>query len=283
MNRIRLRTLLIAALLVLGVFMVSPVKVSAKNPKEVTLKPGKTYKKYDITGDKKKDKIVIKLSSHKNDPSIKMKTTVYVNGKKVYSKKGYSYGITAKIYTLKNKKPFLYLNSWADNGDGPVNALFQYKSRKLKKVINFQTLFGTKYGTYGTHPGGSVVKVKGNTVTARFDLMSWTIGPSSYEYQYKFKKGTLKRTSSTGKVTTALYNNTATAKKNIKVYKTAKISSSYTVLKRGQRAQFLKAYVKGRNHFLMIRMSNKKTGWIKGQVKYSDFDNRMFQEVFWAG
>ncbi|MBS7008126.1 hypothetical protein [Anaerostipes sp.] len=283
MKRFSLRTLLTIALMAFGLFLFSPVDVSAKNPKEVTLKPGKTYKKYDITGDKKKDKILIKLTSHKNNPSIKMKTAVYVNGRKVYSKKGYSYGITAKIYTLKNKKPFLYLNSWADNGDGPVNALFRYKSKKLKKVINFQTLFGSKYGTYGTHPGGSVVKVKGNTVTARFDLMSWTIGPSSYEYQYKYKKGTLKRTSSAGKVYTSLNSSTATAKKNIKVYRTAKISSSFTVLKKGQKVQFIKSYVKGKHHFLKIRMSNKKTGWIKGQIKYSDFENRMFQEVIWAG
>ena len=283
MNKISLRTLLATTFLLLGVLLIFPIKVSAKNPKEVTLKPGKTYKKYDITGDKKKDKITVKLSSDKKNPSVKMKTAVYVNGKKVYSKKGYCYGATAKIYTLKNKKPFLYLYSWADNGDGPVNALFQYKSKKLKKVINFQTLFGSKYGTYGTHPGGSVVKVKGNTVTASFDLMSWTIGFSSYEYQYKYKKGTLRRTSSTGKVITSLPNNSATAKKNIKVYKTAKIRSSYSVLKRGQKVQFIKAYVKGKNHFLKIRMSNKKTGWIKGQMKYSDFESRMFQEVFWAG
>ena len=46
----------------------------------VKLKPNTTYKKYDITGDKKKDKIVIK-SKYNKEADMYGTITVYVNGK----------------------------------------------------------------------------------------------------------------------------------------------------------------------------------------------------------
>ena len=40
-----------------GVLFMPSMKAEAKNPSMVELKAGKTYKSYDITGDKKKDTV----------------------------------------------------------------------------------------------------------------------------------------------------------------------------------------------------------------------------------
>ena len=53
--------LFVAAICLCTALTMAPVHAKAagkvKNPAIVRLKPGKTYTKYDITGDKKKDKI----------------------------------------------------------------------------------------------------------------------------------------------------------------------------------------------------------------------------------
>ena len=55
MKRLR-KCLLIAVFCLAAAMLVQPVKAQAKNPSKVVLKVGKTYKKYDVTGDKKKDR-----------------------------------------------------------------------------------------------------------------------------------------------------------------------------------------------------------------------------------
>ena len=50
-----------------GVLFMSPMKAEAKNPSMVELKAGKTYKSYDITGDKKKDTVKISIPKDQYD------------------------------------------------------------------------------------------------------------------------------------------------------------------------------------------------------------------------
>lgn len=141
------------------------------------LKNGKVCKKVDLTGNKKKDKVKYTFKNKK--------LTVYVNGKKslAFSKvKYYSY---VSVFKLKNGKAFLAVSFGNKKGllDGGV---YQYKSGKLKKVINFATLAKSQKGAKAT--GGGLASINKNSVSVYCEAKQ---GKSylqiSQDYTYKSK------------------------------------------------------------------------------------------------
>ena len=89
--------------------MISGKDVKASNPTEVTLEVDRTYSSYDLTGNGKKDEIEIK--TEKNDYGYLNKVFVVINGKRKASFTHETVGdglfVSAKLFTLKNKKSFL--------------------------------------------------------------------------------------------------------------------------------------------------------------------------------
>ena len=263
-----------------GVLGGSVHKVQAANPTQVTLKPNRTYSSYDITGDGKADKICIKTSGNSKWNYIN-KTSVIINGSNCGSYSGYAYEVTAKLYTLKNKKPFLYLYACGDNYDGPVCGVFQYKSKKMKQIINCQTTFRT----YSSHLYGKVVKIKNNTMSVKFYAMSWTVGPSYYTLDYVYKNGTLKRASSKAsswEMSGLKYRGYTyvTAAYNMNVYMGTDTRKRVFTLKKGQKVKFTSAYLQSGKHLLQIQTQSGKKGWIKC---LSSYNRKPFVEVMYAG
>lgn len=266
-----------------GITFTSPENVKAANAARVKLKTGKTYTSYDVTGDKKKDKILLKVTKDSRYNYVNG-LTVYINGKNAYKfTNNYYYPESSdfQIITLKNGKVYLYLYAIADNYDGPVCGLFQYKSGKLKQVVDFQTLFKG----YGSHAYGKVLKVSGNTIYTEAYLMSWSIGPCYVRYNYTCKSGTLKRTSNTtnfykvysnGKNTRTFY-----ANRNLTVYtSTAGTKKAYTIPKKAK-ITIDKCYTNGKT--MMIRVKYKgKYGWLKPTKSYKE-QYRQFSNTTLAG
>lgn len=267
-----------------GIILWYPQDVSAANPQSVELKPNKTYTAYDITGDKKKDTIKIKITkdSYSDGNSA---LSVIINGKVAYSfKNQFFYGTCIRLYTLKNGKPFLYLYASDSNGDGPVCAVFQYKNRKLSKIINFNSLFKG----YGTHLYGNVISISGNTITTEYYISSYVLGYCTVRYKYSYKDGTLKRTSSTanfsetysyGKKTKTFY-----ANKNLTAYTSTRATKKAFTVKRREAVQVDKCYCSGGKMLVRIKYKGKY-GWlkaIKGKTWPKEID-KQFSNVAYAG
>lgn len=273
--------LFLIVLFMFGIIIFKPDFVFAANPSKVSLKPGITYKGYDITGDKKKDVILIKPS--KDRYGYYDGLSIYINGKSKYKFSGQNYyDIEAKLYTLKNGKPFLYLFCVADNYDGPVCGLFQYKSGKLSKIINFQNMFPN----CGGHPSGKIVKVSGNTIKVQFYLMSWTLGPSYYRYNYTYKDGTLKRSNTIGTIYVVYARGgktkNFTAGKTITAYTSASAKKVAYTLRQGSRIVVDKIY-RGSYGTWIRGKYNGKFGWIKCTDHYPINEPQMFTNVGYAG
>lgn len=100
----------------------------------------------------------------------------------------------AKLISLKNGKKFLYLYAGAEDGDGYVCGIYRYVSGKWKEVVDIASVFKN----YGMHLNGNIASVSGNNIKVRFYVMSWSTGPSTIDYTYTYKNGTLKRTGSYG-------------------------------------------------------------------------------------
>jgi hypothetical protein len=267
-------------LLLFGIYLGHPKNVLAANPSQVTLKVNTTYKSYDITGDKKKDTILIRVSKKDSRSDVYNSLSVIVNNKTVYSfKNTWFYDVYIKLYTLTNGKTFLYLYAIENNWDGPVCGIFQYKSGKLSQVVNFQTLFKK----YGIHNYGNVTSIKGNTLTTKYYSMSWVLGPCYMSYTYTYKNGTLQRTSavttfstiySYGKNTRTFY-----ANRTLVVYSTVNTTKRAFSVPKGAAVTVDKCYMAGGNMYVRVKYKGKY-GWLKACTSYSQ---QQFSNATYAG
>lgn len=207
---------------------------------------------------------------------------VTVNGTNVYSfSRDYYYNVEATLYTLKNGKPFLYLYAQADNGDGPVCGVFQYRKGALKQVINFQTFY-----KYGSHRSGRVKSVSGNKMKVTFFAMSYAMASVDIDLQYKYKSGTLKLVSRTGTATSYSMrrNGWLTARQKIAAYKSATSGKKVFNISKGARVKVTNCYINGSNiRFKVKCLSNGKTGWIKSPKKFLSGGKGLFKEAWYAG
>lgn len=273
---------LVIGLLMMVIAVVPTKAVQAANSTSLTLKADKKYTAYDITGDRKKDTFYIKTvpDKHGNYSAA----VVSINGKAVWQVKNtYFFDVKAKLITLANGKPFLYLYAVADNGGGPVCGLFQYQSGKLRQVINFRTLMQD----YGIHPSGEIVRLGSNKVTARFYLMSYSLGPAYIDYTYTYQSGTLKRSSTMGSFyriyTAGKINRTFTANKAMSVYKTAGLTDRAFTLKKGSRVTIGKCWVNSGRMYVQVKY-NGKYGWVKALAKApKNQSEKQFSNVTYVG
>lgn len=285
MKSFRISRICLLFIMLLGLFLFVPMAAEAANPTEAELQPDKLYKNYDLTGNGKKDRIEIKTLK---DRYYDYKTvSIIINGKRRAVYKDVN-AITAKIYTLKNGKPFLYLWLEEEDWEGPACGIFQYKSGKLKQVINCRKFFSQKNGyEYGYSVHGSDIKVKGNSLTIDFWLMSKTVGGMSCRYRFAYKNGTLKRTNSqtsSVKVNAAESTGILTAAKSMKVYTAPAGKKVRYTLKSGKRIKVIGAYVKSGNFSLKVKnLSTGKTGWLKCLKEFPSDSRPPFREVIYSG
>lgn len=260
------------------ILLLFPAVAEAGNPKEAVLLPNYTYKEYDVTGNGRKDSIKIKRTKGINYNTV----SVIINGKRcaAYRDKSLDGSVTAELYTLQNGKPFLFLWIVEEDLNGPVCGIFQYKSGKLKPVINCYK-FGGKKNQYGTSTHCDNIKVKGNTMTVDFWMMNWTVSRMCCRYCYIYKDGTLKRQSDQASAVKVITGSVMTAEKNVKVYKNPVGKKTLYLLRKGKKIKVIGAYEKSGQFSLKIRdMSNGKIGWIRCLKKYPS--QKLFKEVMYT-
>lgn len=265
--------------------------VKASNgAKAYSLSANRTYTNYDVTGDRKADKFYVYswTSSNSSSPTL----AVYINDKRVFATSGYYYYAKINLIQLKNGKCFLYLANPSDNADASVCGVFKYSGGKLKQVINCNKGFGT---AAQSHTGGEVTKVYGNKMSVKFRVMSVMTAYTEGTYVYKYRNGTLKKTSKFGKLKVG-YNskNASKALKSMKAYRTTTCKSTKFLIKKGQTVHFKKVYVKGSTIRYQVKVG-KKYGWIKVATKqnspllywkrtpYGSFSQPPFEGLFMAG
>ena len=201
-NRKGIFVLLLSVLLMAAAVCSDTVSAAVKTAggaKAYTLKLNKTYKKYDITGDGKADKILVKADV--NSEGYISTMTVRVNGKNSLTKTYYEGPDAGNsvlraypqvvLIRLKNKKPFLYIHFSTYNGYYAGGWVYRYKSKKLQQIVDTSTLV-RKYTSAVPNTWRAyeiLSKVSGNQVW--FTIGSTSTGASK-TYKLKYKSGKLK-------------------------------------------------------------------------------------------
>ena len=146
-----------------GVLFMSPMKAE------------KTYKNYDITGDKKKDTVKISIPKDQYDRYGTVKITVNKKTTKI-TRTWTSYAIHTRLITLKNGKAYLWIQGETDNEDDPWECIYQYKKGRFAKVVDFSK---TSYN-YTNHHHTDILKVSGNTISTKQYIMSTAMAGVEY-------------------------------------------------------------------------------------------------------
>lgn len=97
---------------------------------------GKTWTRYDITGDGKKDRIKVVRKKSQYDGCWNG-ADIYVNNTKVCAINKAFMDMSIRIITLSNGKPFLCLRGGTDNDISVFHGLYQYRNGKIVQVVNF--------------------------------------------------------------------------------------------------------------------------------------------------
>lgn len=224
-----------------------------------TIQPGKTWTRYDITGDGKKDRIKVVRKKSQYDGCWNG-ADIYVNNTKACAINKAFMDMSIRIITLSNGKPFLCLRGGTDNDISVFHGLYQYRNGKIVQVVNFIN------ETYGRPVNEAKIYLSGNTVRVRTEAMSYSLGYCTTEFTYKYQKGTLLRTSNYGKYIKLNAANKRTglfaAAMNIQAYTTPTSGSKAFVIRKNTGVKILNFWIAGNKMYIRVK-NGSKTGWIK--------------------
>lgn len=268
---------------VAGILAVAPAtKTSAATTYKKKLELGQEYTKYDITGDKKADKICI--NPKVKDAWYNQGLVIKINGVKYNipcpEKYDYFYYTDIDLIRLKNGKTFLHVGTRYEDSDDPYQSIYEFTGSKMKNVLNLKKLTGK----YGFHINTSVTKVKDNTITVKQTSQVPRLSHIEFSYSYKYSKGRWVLTSNVANISKYMFDtNYRALKKNVTWYTgkgcTKKKSSS---LKKGTKAKPVQIYLKSNGFAIKLKTKSGKTGWIKGGKKI-DSNAIIFEGASFAG
>ena len=241
--------------------------------KLTTLKVDKVYKQFDLDHDGKNEELLFKeheVPEWEEDMCDYL--SVYVNGKKILNVKGIYYKEQYSILLVQmQKKYFLYVNLWGDDGVGPI-LIYKYEQGAFTKVFDGNKL-SDKFGYWGSIAIQSVDK---NKIKIRLSSMSYAVASIELEAKLKYKDGKLVLASKMCKVkkyynreeyskNSDLYKKDRkpylTVARDIQLYKTCNKKSKSFIVKRGEKAKILKCYIGNKHVMYQIKtlkiMKNK--------------------------
>lgn len=190
MMKISLKKMLVT-ILATALVMATPVGVMARGtsqPAKVNLAVNRTYKQYDVTGDKKADIFYTRKSMTSN---VNNHLKVYVNKKlalncNIRDDQGGRY---ETVLCTMNSGTFLSIRFESNMGDEQMmHKLYQYKNGKFMPVFNIQNKLISNISMSGT----SVKSVSGNKIVLRTSAILVN-GPWRKNYTYTYSSGKFKR------------------------------------------------------------------------------------------
>lgn len=223
------------------------------------------YHEYDITGDGSPDELLVRPTENRygNVDSI----AVYINGTRAFYQSCDGFYPYAKLIVLQNGAHFLQVNVPWEDMSSSVNKLLQYKSGKLKNIVDLQRVYSKKIRSGDS----SIVAVNGNAITIRSCVQFMNTGNMWSDFTYKYKSGSLKKSGSFGKVSSVCgfgSSKSFKALKKITAYKDAKCKKAKFVIRKGQKVRFVKVYASGSTAAVQVKVG-KRSGWIKTARTYN--------------
>lgn len=252
------------------------VTVQAASGKKISLKSNVTYK-YDVTGDRKKDKLLISVSKELEYNDMDNNVSVYVNGKLAYrtrTKPACHYA--GELIILENQKPFLYLEGWYQNGPS-CSMLLQYRGGAFKVIENF----GIEYKNTAGYQFASALTIKGNNIVVESYITSCIVGEFRTTHTLVYKNGTLSKPSAYRKITSS-NPNVLKLRKSIKLYSQVGNKGNSFTAKKGANLKITRVRMYGGKCYFEANVNGRK-GWFTHNWGNNPIENRIFEEIRLVG
>ena len=244
-----------------------------------------TFKTLDITGDTYPDTIKVTSTKSSSSSPYLNKVKIAINGKnkKTISASGID-RVAVSVMTLKNNKPFLWVEVVRKNSK-VSQTLYQYQNGKLKAVLSNADFAATNTSNCYV----SYISSSGNTLKFTYTIATSVTGLTKMTYTYKYKSGTLQRTSNTTskisyvtKSNGGFTKNKVTAAGKFVAYKNTKLDTQAFAVKVDKKVQPVSVTFSGGKMYYKLKYGGK-TGWIacpkvKKQSKHAP--STMFYETY---
>lgn len=260
--------------------MISNQQIYAKTIKSIPLNNNKTIKKYDVTGDKKKDSI--KICSDNMDPyeiEYGRNWKININGKIAIDFGDVFCKPDVSLYKCSSKRVYLHVVLRdMNNGDIHESSLFQYKKGKLVKVCDMFQAVLKNFDAF--HYGIEIKKMKSKTMVIQCRNQMSSTALIYWTMKYKYSKGKWKRTSKKYKVKYIYKTNEWTATRKITTYtKPGGKKKSFTIqVKDLVKINYI--CIKKGKTYIQVTDKNGKKGWYRDPQKYT---GGYFEEALFAG
>ncbi|MBR0398227.1 MAG: hypothetical protein IJI10_08140 [Eubacterium sp.] len=233
--------------------------------------PPTQTKKYDVTGDGKKDTVSYEWNEQKMQQILK------VNGKRI-NKWEFMDGKWAWVTVVSaGGKDFLEIETDDWRALTLKCGLYQVKNNKLKKILDYSSLFNKKtllqndFADTGTECSYlEARKVKGNTIYLGGTLATKSVGQVNFSgLKLKYQNGKFTLSTATAKAVSTPRDKDGklvsyfTAKKKITAYKEAGSSAKAFSIAKGKQFKITKMKVLNKQIYLRVRTKSGKLGWIK--------------------
>lgn len=256
MNKLRMYGTIIV-LCLFAMLMFKPMSVQAK-----TLKSGKTYTQYDVTGDKKKDKFKITLDKKDKD-GWNHRINLFINGRRYKLKSGGILDAEATIVKLKNGNIYInVIDASGTAGSFQINSLYQYKKGKLVKVLDL-TVNKQKCLNLANR---LILKVSGNTLVVEEDEVNTALGVGIYIFNYNYKNGKFVK-ENIGKIKNIGFEDhdgcRGTMRRTKTLYTSPNFKKALGKIKAGEKADAIRIYLTKNKISIKLKTKDGRTGWVK--------------------
>ncbi len=259
----KLVSIILSLALVLGVAAVpatadaAVTKVGKTQQKQlIQLKKNKTYKKYDVTGDGKANKLRYTIQKG----TLKVK----VDGKVAYTCSDTS-KYTLNLCTLSNGKVYLNIaDEYGTQNQQRQNRMFKWSTsgKKYKEAAVILKAPSKRYQTIRC----DISEVSGKNITVTYTGMNYVTGKFYWDRVYQQKDGKLTTKKSykmkaNYQVTT--HKNSWKTNRRFNVYTKVNCKTRAFRVKKGEKVQINRVYNNGKKMCLEVVRENGAKGWMK--------------------
>ncbi len=226
----------------------------------------------DLDNDGKYENVCFAKKKESNSNHL----SIWVNGKKVLTKKEWYEDASLKTYTFDNNT---YLRLELTNDEfTSCFSFYKYKNGKLKKVYDLQkTFLPDRYR--GKNAIGLKIKQVANCLFVDAGWNSRALGYVKTRYNVIYNQGKFKRESPIYDVVSygsdkSVAQPYLSLKRNIKLYSAYDMKMQIADIKKGEKICFTNVYMKGKNVFLKAMTESGVTGWFKVDLNKKYFSDK---------
>lgn len=237
-----------------------------RNPDMITLRSGVEYSSFDVTGDKRADRLLLRTTEPNGFLGIdRTDLQIYINGSKVFdfSDPYYRGDITSyyevKLCTLNPEKIFFFIRTVSAEGFYNFCRLYEYKNGRLELVVDLKNVYEDLF-----HKRECMdVKAVGNdNIQFCWKGQLGAVGELEWIVNFACIGSMLEMTGRTCQVNAEIMSTYWTAARDFMVYQTCGLEKEWFNVHKGEEVKITSICNDAQRFYIKIEKKNGMNGWV---------------------